>query len=1001
MDELLFLLLIVAAAVIIMPVCALVSASRARRETRELRKEVERLRDLGATQFERLNRLSSRVSGLEDEKPAAAPNPVPKVEEPVFVPPPALKPEPAAVPVFVPPPAYLEPAPHLPKPEPKRDIAPPVPKPSPTLPKAPKAPEISLEQFMGAKLFAWVGGLALFLGVVFFVKHSMEQGWISPALRMAMGFATGAGLVVGGVIMHRRPRYLTLAQTLIATGIVMLYGVTFTAHAIWHIAPFDHALVTFGFMAGVTAVAFLLAVRLNAQVVAILGILGGFLTPVLCSTGHDNPFGLWSYIALLCLGVLAVVKHTRWHHLVPLAAGGVLVMQAGWLAKFWSESHYAYGAATWVPVGVMLGFATLFTAALLWMKNDENAQESGALMLSAGAWFAAFNFLWFDSITSRPGVLYTLVFGISALVMLIVWLRPRVKMAQGINAGLGFLHLMIWTTSSLKTEMLPWALGLYLLFGVLHTAFAVLWQRRGESVQGFLSWTPVISLVLIMLPVLCLDEVSIALWPAVLLADALVIGVAIATGALAPVLAALTLTVITVGMWLFLRLPSNASLSLAPFLTVLGGFSLLFIAVGSWLAKKRPQASFAGSLPVCAAVMPFVLLIAATLHLKMANPSPMFGLALLLTGFMLGLARVSGITQLVPAALGCVLALTWSWHAQSFDTETPMLPLLWYLGFYALFTLHPLLFRSKQAERTLPWISSATAGLGFFGLVYRVVTLAWPNGAMGLLPLGFAVPPLLLLVFILKSHTPQNPARLTQLAWYGGVALFFITLVFPVQFERQWITLGWALEGAALCWLFRRVPHDGLRLTGAGLLIAAFVRLALNPDLWSGQVRGDTALMNWPLYALSLTALAQFAAAWFLQPPADKWREVYLRAGFLSLGTALVFLLMSYEIADFYTAPGTSVHVLRFGDSFARDMVTTIAWSLFALALLSLGIWKKAAPVRYTGIALLGVALIKLFLHDLANIGNIYRVGALMIVAVIALAASFLYQRFLQDEPQR
>lgn len=569
-----------------------------------------------------------------------------------------------------------------------------------------------------------------------------------------MGLITGIGLVVGGVITHRRPRYLTLAQTLIATGIVMLYGVSFTAHAIWHIAPFDHALVTFGFMAAVTAAAFLLAVRLKAQVVAVLGLLGGFLTPILCSTGHDNPFGLWSYIALLCLGVLAVVKHTRWHHLVPLAAGGVLVMQIGWLAKFWNSSGYAHGAATWVPIGVMLGFATLFTAALVWMKNDEKAQESGALML-AGAWLAALNLLWFESITNRPGVLYTLVFGASALVMALVmalvWLRPRVKMAQGINAGLGFLHLMIWTTSSLKTELLPWALGLYLLFGAVHTAFAVLWQRRGESVQGFLSWTPVISLALMMLPVLCLNEVSVALWPAVLLADALVIGVAIATGALAPVLAALVLTLITVGLWLFARLPANAALSLAPFLTVLGGFSLLFIGVGSWLAKKRPQAQFAGSLPVCAAVMPFVLLIAATLHLKVANPSPMFGLALLLTAFMLGLARVSGITQLVPAALGCVLALTWSWHAQSFDAESPVLPLLWYLGFYALFTLHPLLFHAKQAERKLPWISSAAAGLGFFGLVFRVVTLAWPNGAMGLLPLGFAVPPLLLLVFILKN----------------------------------------------------------------------------------------------------------------------------------------------------------------------------------------------------------------------------------------------------------
>lgn len=128
------------------------------------------------------------------------------------------------------------------------------------------------------------------------------------------------------------------------------------------------------------------------------------------------------------------------------------------------------------------------------------------------------------------------------------------------------------------------------------------------------------------------------------------------------------------------------------------------------------------------------------------------------------------------------------------------------------------------------------------------------------------------------------------------------------------------------------------------MLVAAFVRLALNPDLWAGQVRGDTALMNWPLYALSLTALAQFAAAWQLAPPSHLWREVNLRGLFLSLGTALVFLLMSYEIADFYTSPTATVHVLRFGDSFARDMVTTIAWSLFALALLSIGIWKKPRP---------------------------------------------------------
>src|SRR5271165_888183 len=96
-----------------------------------------------------------------------------------------------------------------------------------------------------------------------------------------------------------------------------------------------------------------------------------------------------------------------------------------------------------------------------------------------------------------------------------------------------------------------------------------------------------------------------------------------------------------------------------------------------------------------------------------------------------------------------------------------------------------------------------------------------PNRFMGLLPAAFAVPQLLSLAAIVKSTSAQDKSRLTQLAWFGGAALFFITLIFPIQFERQWITVGWALEGAALLWLFHRVPHPGLRLTGVALLCAA------------------------------------------------------------------------------------------------------------------------------------------------------------------------------------
>lgn len=1001
MEDLIVLVLLALA----LPISAIVIARRANRQVSLLSHDISSLREQQLRTTEREARLIQRIELLE----AAHKTPLSQQEAGVKTA--SIVAPPDAPHEFISsaaPQAIFEPVPETP-------VPPPIPQAAPVLPKTPDlfrsqsaairpapapTPSINFEQFMGAKLFAWVGGLALFLGILFFVKLSIERGWISPELRTAMGFVMGIGLMGAGVFMQQRKPYATLAHTLCATGIVVLYGVSFAAHALYHIPPFDHALVTFGMMTLITAAAFLLAVRMHAQVIAVLGMLGGFLTPILCSTGHDNPVGLFSYIALLDVGVLAVAKHKRWLHLTALAAAGTILMQGGWMTKFFYSSRYFIGSATWTPVIVFLGFAILFMLAAWWsrQRDDEDAFPAGsALALCGSAMLTAFVFLGFGAITERPTLFYSLVLGINAVVMLVVWQQPRVAIAQGIIASLTFLHLSIWTTSRLTSELLPYALGIYLGFGILHTAFAVLWQRRGRNTTPFLGWTPVITLVLLLMPVLCLDSISLMIWPAILLVDLLIIGLAIFTGALVPVLAALALTLLTAGAWLF-RLPMNTTGSLSQFLLVLGGFAVLFGIASTFISRKMPKVAFASILPVSSAVMPFVLLILATSHLRVTDPSSVFGLALLLTVFLLGLARVSSITVLVPTALVCVLALEWSWHQQSFSAAQPITPLLWYLGFYLLFTAFPLVFQNLFAKRQLPWIAAAAAGLGTFGLVYHLVDAAWRNHMMGLLPVAFAIAPLFSLVFVLKRHDADNPARLTQLAWFGGVTLFFITLVFPIQFEKQWITLGWALEGAALCWLFRRVPHPGLRGTGTVLLVAAFVRLAFNPAVLAYQTRGDVAILNWQLYAYSLSALAMFLAAAWLTPPTHLWNKFNLRGLFCSLGGILLFLLLNIEIADAFTPVGSHSIVFDFGGNFARDMTYTIAWALFALALLVLGIWKSHPHTRYAGISLLAVALLKLFFHDLANIESIFRIGALIVVAIIALATSFLYQRFLTDD---
>jgi uncharacterized membrane protein len=84
----------------------------------------------------------------------------------------------------------------------------------------------------------------------------------------------------------------------------------------------------------------------------------------------------------------------------------------------------------------------------------------------------------------------------------------------------------------------------------------------------------------------------------------------------------------------------------------------------------------------------------------------------------------------------------------------------------------------------------------------------------------------------------------------------------------------------------------------------------------------------------------------------------------------------------------------QFGGDLAREMTYTIAWAVFALVLLVAGIIRKLAGARYGGIGLLSVTLVKLFFHDLAHLDQLYRIGAFIAVAIVAMLAAFAYQRF-------
>jgi uncharacterized membrane protein len=194
MEGYMFLVLLVVATPIVLGVWLIARAVGARQSIEELRRRV------GSLELDVL-RLKE---GTGRAPMAAAPTPETVQPQPIQFAAPEAPPQitPKEIPVMPAPPPIpvaaqeISPPPPLPTLEPERILAP--------EPARKLVPAINWEQFMGVKLLAWIGGLAAFLAVAFFVKYSFDNNLISPEVRMALGFIAGLGLLVGGVVMSRK-----------------------------------------------------------------------------------------------------------------------------------------------------------------------------------------------------------------------------------------------------------------------------------------------------------------------------------------------------------------------------------------------------------------------------------------------------------------------------------------------------------------------------------------------------------------------------------------------------------------------------------------------------------------------------------------------------------------------------------------------------------------------------------------------------------------------------
>src|SRR4029450_10358193 len=136
---------------------------------------------------------------------------------------------------------------------------------------------------------------------------------------------------------------------------------------------------SFGLMALVTVICGVIAVMRDARYVAVLGLLGGFATPLLLSVRHDRPIGLFGYVLLLDLGLVAVGRMRSWPGGGLLGLGGAFLLEVIWLGRHTGPEGLLLSLA------ILTVFAVLFSVSGLSNRDADDptgrAVQAGALLL--------------------------------------------------------------------------------------------------------------------------------------------------------------------------------------------------------------------------------------------------------------------------------------------------------------------------------------------------------------------------------------------------------------------------------------------------------------------------------------------------------------------------------------------------------------------------------------------------------------------------------------------
>ncbi len=372
----------------------------------------------------------------------------------------------------------------------------------------------------------------------------------------------------------------------------------------------------------------------------------------------------------------------------------------------------------------------------------------------------------------------------------------------------------------------------------------------------------------------------------------------------------------------------------------------------------------------------------------------LFSYIMLLDLAILAMAVVKPWRRLLWGSAAGTLILYVGWFSDYYSQDERPLTVFFAALFAAIFAAIPLLTPHDRSKRfdgpsiTLTLLPLLNAGAFFLALwiMYEPKTapLTWYALALAAVYLGISS--------LFGRLFPDQDTKLITLL-HVAIAVAFITIAIPLKLDAHWITIGWLIESAVLLCIGVRMQTKFLRYLAVAALILGIFRLLVVDDFHT-----ETLVFN-PRFATYLVAIAVLGGiVIFGRRYATENEKPFLDVALVALNL-LALIALTREAADYYDRQLAASGRGRMGYAggaqlrLARDFSYSAIWLVYGAALMAVGFWKRSAFTRWQALFLIAVTIVKVFLYDVSQLEQGYRILSFVALGAVLLAISFIYQR--------